>query len=103
MKAAMATAAKKLYPHVVQDEDVCSGRPCIEGTRIRVMDVVAETRRGRTPEQIVEAFDTITTIDVYAALVYYHDHRQTIDADLDADARLSEKAEREEDLRLGRR
>lgn len=32
-------AAKGDYSHVTKDRGVCGGRACIDGTRIRVMDI----------------------------------------------------------------
>ena len=37
----MATAAKTVYSHVTKDPEVCGGKACIDGTRIRVMDIEA--------------------------------------------------------------
>jgi uncharacterized protein (DUF433 family) len=68
----MATAAKTVYPHITKDTQVCSGRACVEGTRIRVMDIVAMRRDGVSPERIVEEFTSLSGVeDVYAALLYY--------------------------------
>ncbi len=44
-----------------------------------------------TPEEIVAEYPTLTLADVYAALAYYHDHREEIAADLRADEELVEQ------------
>jgi len=41
--------------------------------------------RGYSADEIVELFPGLTLGQVYAALAYYFDHRQEIDADLTAD------------------
>ena len=48
----MATLAKPLYPRITAAPDVCSGRPCIEGTRVRVMDIVAAHEQGVSPSEL---------------------------------------------------
>lgn len=92
----MATAAKTAYPHITKDPTVCSGRPCIEGTRVRVVDILALHEAGLTPEQIVEQLTTLSgPADVYAALLYYHDHKSEIEADLKEDEALAAQYERD--------
>lgn len=92
----MATAAKTVYPHITKDPSVCSGRPCVEGTRVRVVDILALHEEGLSPEQIIKEFTSLSgPADVYAALLYYHDHRSEIEADLKEDEALAERYERE--------
>jgi uncharacterized protein (DUF433 family) len=94
----MATAAKTVYPHITKNPQVCSGRACIEGTRIRVMDIVAMRREGVSPERIAEEFTSLSGVeDVYAALLYYGDHKDEIESDFAEDARLAEEWERNEE------
>ena len=86
----MATASKTVYPHITKDPGVCSGRPCIEGTRVRVVDILALHDEGLRPDQIVQEFTTLSgPADVYAALLYYHDHKSEIEADLNEDEELA--------------
>jgi uncharacterized protein (DUF433 family) len=64
---------------------VCGGRACIAGHRVRVQDVVAwHEKRGYSPDEIVDMFPGITLADVYAALAYYFDNREEIEADFKA-------------------
>ncbi len=92
----MATAAKSVYPHISKNLDVCSGRPCVAGTRVRVMDIVSLHNAGISPEEIVREFPSLeSAVDVYAALVYYADHRDEIEADFAEDQRLAADAERQ--------
>lgn len=71
--------------HIEASPDVCSGKPRIAGTRIRVQDIVALTEIGRSPDEIVDGYPHITLGDVYAALAYYHDHREEIDRQIRED------------------
>jgi uncharacterized protein (DUF433 family) len=78
----MATAAKTVFPHITTDPDVMSGRPCIAGTRIRVMDVVAAYEEGVSLTDLQNYFSTrpLTLGEIHAALSYYNDHKEEIEA-----------------------
>jgi len=70
--------------YIVRDPAVYGGKPCIEGHRVAVHDIaVARYLHGFTPEQIVtEAFPSLTLAEVYAALLYYQDHKDEIDREI---------------------
>jgi len=92
----MATALETVYPHISKNTSICSGRACVAGTRVRVMDIVTLHNAGIGPEKIVREFPSLdSTVDVYAALVYYADHKDEIAADFAEDQRLAADAERE--------
>ncbi len=77
-----------LTHHIVKTPNVCGGRACIAGHRIRVADIVVwHEHRGYATDEIVTLFPGLTLGDVHAALAYYFDNRQEIEADL----RLDEK------------
>jgi len=68
--------------HITKTPGVCGGRACIAGHRIRVADIVVwHEKRGYSPDEIVEMFAGISLADVYAALTYYFDHRDEIQAE----------------------
>ena len=72
--------------HIVSTPDTCGGKPRIAGSRIQVKHVVImHERQGMSPEKIVSEFPHLTLADVHAALAYYHDHRETINAEIAAD------------------
>ncbi len=65
--------------HIESTPGVCGGKPRITGHRIRVEDVaVWHEHQGLSPDEIVAQFPQITLADIYAALAYYHDHREEI-------------------------
>ena len=65
--------------HIEIDPNVCGGKPCVAGTRIRVWDIhVWHNLRGQSPEQIISDFPQLSLADVHAALAYYLDHREEI-------------------------
>src|SRR5579884_3928509 len=81
--------------YIVRMPGVYGGKPCIEGHRIAVHDIAVSHNQGYTPEQIVsEHFPTLTLSQVYAALLYYHEHKDEIDREI---------AEEVTDIRAARR
>ena len=78
---------------VVQEEDICGGAT-LEGTRIRVSDVVAQVGyQEKTPEEVVSSFPALSVPDVYAALTYYHEWPTQIRAEIrDREEHLKRKA-----------
>jgi uncharacterized protein (DUF433 family) len=86
----MATASKPIaYPHISVTPGVRGGRPCIDGTRISVMDIVALERKGVAPEEMRTHCSSrpLTLAEVRAALTYYYDHKNEIDACFEDDRR----------------
>jgi uncharacterized protein (DUF433 family) len=68
---------------IASNPQVCGGRPCIAGTRIRVQDIyVCHELRGMSPDQFVAAYPRLTLADVHAALAYYFDHKDQIRKDM---------------------
>ena len=67
---------------IYRDPEVRRGRPCIVGTGLRVTDIVMQRKYGDSdPEKIAARFQ-ISLGQVYAALAYYHEHKEEIDADI---------------------
>jgi uncharacterized protein (DUF433 family) len=78
--------------HIVKTPGTCWGKPRIAGTRIKVEQVVIwQEQMGMSPADIVSRWPHLTLADIHAALAYYHDHREEIDADLAEGERLFEE------------
>jgi uncharacterized protein (DUF433 family) len=78
--------------HISKTPGVCGGKACIAGHRIRVMDIMIwHEMSGMTPAQIVEQYPSITVADVHAAIAYYLDHREEIEADIRRGYEVEEK------------
>src|SRR5437899_1418454 len=74
---------------IVSTPGVCGGRARIEGHRITVEDVaIWHERMGMSPDEIVSGHPSITLSDVHAALAYYYENRDQIDADIQAGERF---------------
>ncbi len=77
---------------IVSNPDVCGGKPCIAGSRIRVQDVyIWHEIQGLTADEIVSRFPHITMADVYAALAYYWNHRTEIQQQMDEETAFVER------------
>jgi hypothetical protein len=48
-------------------------------------------RMGMSPDEIVSEYPSITLSDVHAALAYYYENRQRIDANIEAAKRYAEE------------
>lgn len=82
--------------HIDRDAARCGGKPCIAGTRIRVWDVhVWHELRGWSPAEIIAQFPQLTLADIYAALAYYHDHREEIEAEIHQDDEFASRLKAE--------
>lgn len=63
-------AYKKLLKRVVVKPNVCSGEPCIQGTRISVAVILDSLAEGLSPTEIVKHFPPLTEQDIRAAVAY---------------------------------
>jgi uncharacterized protein (DUF433 family) len=82
--------------HIAVIPGHCGGKPHIVGHRIKVQLIALwHERMGMSPEEIGAAHPGLTLSDVYAALAYYYDHREQIDADMEADERFAAKRQAE--------
>jgi uncharacterized protein (DUF433 family) len=85
-----------LDKHIEITPGVCGGKARIAGHRIRVQDVAVWCEyRGLSPDEVVAQFPQITLADVYAALSYYHDHRDEIQREMEEGGRLVERLKQE--------
>jgi uncharacterized protein (DUF433 family) len=84
----MTTAVAAIaYPHISKTPGVCGGKACVDGTRIRVMDIVVLHKRGVAAEQMLDYYSSrpLTPSEVHAALTYYYDHKDEIEACFEED------------------
>lgn len=62
--------ADDLLTRISSDPEICGGRPCIKGTRMRVADIVEALAHGASQQQLLADFDYLTADDIAAALLY---------------------------------
>jgi uncharacterized protein (DUF433 family) len=101
MKEAMATETEPkvelpagyVYSHITKVPGVCGGRPAIDDTRVRVLNIVYLHKQGYTPEKMLEEYP-LTLAQVHAALAYYYDHQDEIEGYIQEDRAWGERYER---------
>jgi uncharacterized protein (DUF433 family) len=87
-----ATDPAALGDRIVSTPGMCGGKPRIAGHRIKVADVaVWYERMGLSPDEIVSTWPSLSLSDVHAALAYYYDHRDQIDANIRAGEEFVDK------------
>ncbi len=95
--AATARPAVGVYPHIEKTPGVCGGKACIGGTRIRVLDIVGLRRRGFEPEEMLRMYAApLTLAQVHAALAYYYDHPEEIEASIREGRKLVARVRRDQ-------
>jgi len=52
------------------DPNVCFGKACIKGTRIRVSLILDFLASGQTAEEILKAYPQLAAEDIQAAIAY---------------------------------
>jgi len=57
----------------------------IEGTRIRVKNIIIHYKSGMSVEEILEGFPNITPAQFYDALSYYFDYKEQIEKEISAE------------------
>ena len=73
----------------------------IAGHRIRVVDIVVwHEKLGISPDRIVHDYAGLTLADVHAALAYYWDNRDAIEAAIEADQQLYDELRQRHPSRL---
>jgi uncharacterized protein (DUF433 family) len=80
------------YHYIVKTPGTNRGKPRIDGTRITV-EMIAEAvvHHGESPQEYQESHSHITVAQIHAALAYYYDHREEIDASIEEGNRFAEE------------
>ncbi len=66
------------YPHIELSSD---GVPYLEGTRTKVVEIALDSLAHHwDAEEIQRQHPLLTMGQIHAALAYYHDHREALDA-----------------------
>lgn len=83
----------EIFRKHIEIKDYGSGPAArIYGSRIRVMDIIAyHLRQGISVDELLEGFPQLSRADIYAALAYYYDNMDEIEAEFTADREIEEK------------
>ncbi len=60
----------ELLDRISIDPNVCSGKPCIRGTRLWVSLIIDNLAAGVTEAELTESYPGLTREDILAALAY---------------------------------
>jgi uncharacterized protein (DUF433 family) len=83
--------------YIVQDKGICSGKPRIDGTRMKVQHIALEyVHMGLNVEQICKSHPHINRGQIHAALSYYYDHQDEIEKDIKDDEEFAKRMEAEQ-------
>jgi uncharacterized protein (DUF433 family) len=63
----------------------------IAGHRMRVIDVVWDTRAGMSPREIFAEHPGLTMAQIHAAMAYYYDHQAELDATMERQQREAQE------------
>jgi uncharacterized protein (DUF433 family) len=78
------------------DPRVRNGRPCIAGTTLEISVVaIAKIVHSQSPDQIAADYE-LTLPQVYAALAYYYEHKNEIDATIQELQKLAQEMKEKE-------
>jgi uncharacterized protein (DUF433 family) len=58
------------FPRISVDPAICSGRPVVNGTRLRVTDVLDMLAGGASEAEIVADYPYVNAADIRACLAY---------------------------------
>lgn len=61
---------------IVRDDDIRSGDPRIDGTRITVFDIKRRVIDNTEDPHVVAGEYDLSMADLFSALAYYYDHRE---------------------------
>jgi len=61
---------EELLARVTIDPKVCTGKPCIRGTRIYIAIILDALAEGLTPEEIIDHYPSLKIEDIRAAVAY---------------------------------
>ncbi|MBX3062884.1 MAG: DUF433 domain-containing protein [Anaerolineae bacterium] len=67
----------------------------VGGTRVTLDTVIADYKRGATPEEIVDHFSVLKLVDVYYVIGYYLENQAQVDAYIQHEAEEAERLRRE--------
>lgn len=58
------------FERIVRDPEICGGQPTIKGTRVLVLDILDWIKEGKSFDEILENFPSITRADIQEIITY---------------------------------
>lgn len=88
-----------LTDYIISDPAICGGKPTIAGSRVRVQDIyLLHELQGMSLDEILEGYPQLSPTQIYSALAYYWDHRDEIDAQMQAADELIKQLKQQQGL-----
>ena len=95
--------AQTLDHHIEITPGIAGGKPRIAGHRITVQNIVIwHEWMGKSVDEISAEYE-LDLADIYAALAYYHDHREEMDASIRASEDFVEALRKRSSSKVGRK
>lgn len=81
---------------------VCTGKPCIRGTRIYIAIILDALAEGLTPEEIIDHYPSLKVEDIRAAVGYAAELAQAIELHIRGVRAEGQEVRTEKDSVVGR-
>ena len=82
-------AITEILPHVRRDS---KGVAWVDDTNVKVIEIVQSKQAyDLTPEELREQYSHLSLAQIYAALAYYYDHKDELEADIARRAKLADE------------
>jgi uncharacterized protein (DUF433 family) len=73
------------HSHITTNRRICGGSPIIRGTRTSIANIAGYYLMGLTPEEIQRELPHLSLAQIFDALAFYLDHRETMNCELQKD------------------
>jgi uncharacterized protein (DUF433 family) len=73
------------HSHITTNRRICGGSPIIRGTRTSIANIAGYYLMGLTPEETQRELPHLSLAQIFDALAFYLDHRETINRELQKD------------------
>jgi hypothetical protein len=84
-------AVEVTYPHIEKKPGEPARFARFPRFRLAIL-IGAQQGNGWSAEELCQSYPDLKPSEIYSALAYYHDHREEIDAEIQADLEAFEKA-----------
>ena len=91
---------KPLDDHIAITPNVVGRKPRVAGHRIKVQHIAIWHNEMKIPVAEIAKDYNLSLADIFAALAYYHDHKEEIDKDIKDDEEFGEAMRKETPLKL---
>ena len=80
---------------ISRDTEICYASPCVDGTSVRVADIVMAWQDGLGEPAQIAVQHSLSLVQVYGAIAYYYEHIGELDAEIEYERYLKQNPEAE--------